>query len=209
MPASYAKHSVTSKDGTNIGYRRIGHGPGLLLLHGGMKSSQDLLKLGGTLYETFTVYVPDRRGRGLSGPAGDSFSVQREVEDVQAIIAEPGPRNMLGLSCSGALVALKAAVTTPAIQKAALYEPPFSVDGSVPTSWVPQYVGELATGRVAAAAVTALKGIGVEPVFNKLPRMVALPFLALVIKMQGDSNEDHVTMRSLVPTQRFDIVIVS
>src|SRR5262245_53982762 len=207
MPASYAKYSVTSRDGTNIGYRRIGHGPGLLLLHGGMKSSQDLLKLGETLSETFTVYVPDRRGRGLSGPAGDSFSVQREVEDVQAIIAETGARNIFGLS-SGALVALKAAATTPAIQKAALYEPPFSVDGSVPTSWVPQYSDELATGRVAAAAVTAMKGIGVEPIFNKLPRIVLIPFLALIMKMQSGSSEDHVTIRSLVPTQRFDVHII-
>src|SRR5262245_12459606 len=207
MPASYAKHSVTSKDGTNIGYRRIGHGPGLLLLHGGMKSSQDLLKLGETLSETFTAYVLDRRGRGLSGPAGDSFSVQREVEDVQAIIAETGARNIFGLS-SGALVALKAAVSTPAIQKAAFYEPPFSVDGPVPTSWVPQYCGELATGRVAAAAVTALKGIGVEPIFSRLPRIVSIPLLALIMKMQGDANDDHVTIRSLVPTQRFDMHIV-
>jgi len=172
-----------------------------------MKSSQDLLKLGEILSETFTVYVPDRRGRGLSGPAGDSFSVQREVEDVQAIIAETGARNIFGLS-SGALVALKAAVTTPAIQKAALYEPPFSVDGSVPTSWVPQYSGELTTGRVAAAAVTALKGIGVEPIFSKLPRIVSIPLLTLIMKMQGDSNDDHVTIRSLVPTQRFDMHIV-
>src|SRR5262245_33324837 len=98
MPTSCAKHLVRSKDGTSIGYRHIGHGPGLLLLHGGMKSSQDLLKLGESLAETFTVYVPDRRGRGLSGPAGDHFTVQREVEDVQAIMAETGARNIFGLS---------------------------------------------------------------------------------------------------------------
>src|SRR5262249_58700606 len=96
----------------------------------------------------------------------------------------------------------------PVFERGALYEPPFAVSGSVPRSWVPQYSGELATGRVAAAAVTALKGIGVEPIFSKLPRIVSIPLLALIMKMQGDSNDDHVTIRSLVPTQRFDMHIV-
>src|SRR5262245_28037121 len=98
MSTSFAKHSVTSKDGTTIGFRRLGHGPGLILLHGGMKSSEDFLKLGKALSDAFTVYLPDRRGRGLSGPPGDHFGVQREVEDVQAIIAETGAPNIFGLS---------------------------------------------------------------------------------------------------------------
>ncbi|MEU1641010.1 alpha/beta hydrolase, partial [Nonomuraea sp. NPDC005701] len=58
---------VRSADGTTIGYRRSGRGPGLILVHGGMQASQHFTKLAAALSTEFTVYVPDRRGRGLSG----------------------------------------------------------------------------------------------------------------------------------------------
>src|SRR5262245_53147543 len=122
ISSTYTKDSVTSKDGTTIGYRQTGHGPGLILLHGGMKSSQDFTKLGEILSDTFTAYLPDRRGRGLSGPHGDHFSVIREVEDMQALIDKTESRNVFALS-SGALVALRTVLTTPTILKVALYEP--------------------------------------------------------------------------------------
>src|SRR5437773_1809244 len=68
--------SVTSADGTSIGYRRFGGGPGggpsggpgLVLLHGSMSSGAHHVELATLLSDSFTVYVPDRRGRGLSGP---------------------------------------------------------------------------------------------------------------------------------------------
>src|SRR5262245_51021683 len=142
ISSTYTKDSVISKDGTTIGYRQMGQGPGLILLHGGMKSSQDFMKLGEALSDTFTIYLPDRRGRGLSGPHGDHFSMMREVEDMQALIAKTGSRNIFALS-SGALVALKTALTTPTILKIAIYEPPLSINGSAPTSWVARYDREI------------------------------------------------------------------
>ena len=66
----YTKGTVSSADGTQIGYRQLGSGPGLILLHGGVNASQHLMRLGSQLAHTFTVYIPDRRGRGLSGPLG-------------------------------------------------------------------------------------------------------------------------------------------
>src|SRR5690348_4242592 len=62
----YMTSSVTSKDGTTIGYRQLGHGPGVVLLHGAMESAQSHLQLAEALADTYTVYLPDRRGRGLS-----------------------------------------------------------------------------------------------------------------------------------------------
>jgi len=61
---------VEAADGTRIGYRRLGVGPGVIVLHGGMNSSQHMLKLGRGLADAFTVYLPDRRGRGMSGSFG-------------------------------------------------------------------------------------------------------------------------------------------
>src|ERR1700733_11368375 len=102
---TYVKGFVKSRDGTTIGYRQIGNGTAVIMLHGGMKTSKDFMKLATALSGAFTVYVVDRRGRGLSGPHGDGFSVDKEVEDVQELVAKTGASYIFGHS-SGALVAL-------------------------------------------------------------------------------------------------------
>jgi pimeloyl-ACP methyl ester carboxylesterase len=205
--ASYVKNAVVSRDGTTIGYRQLGTARrGVILVHGGMKASQDLMKLAVALSTTFTVYLPDRRGRGLSGPHGDRFSVRCEVEDIQAIIAKTEASYIFGLS-SGALVALRATLTTPAIKKAALYEPPLSINGSAPTDWVPRYDREMAAGHLASAVITAMKGLGTEPLLSKLPRFVLVPFMALVLRFQNAKGDD-VELRALIPTQHFDMQVV-
>jgi len=78
----YETGSVFSKDGTVIGYRKMGSGPSLIIMHGGLDAAQTHMKLGMLLSQKFTVYVPDRRGRGLSGPFGENYGLQKEVEDV-------------------------------------------------------------------------------------------------------------------------------
>jgi len=194
--------------GATIGFRQFGgRGPGVVLLHGGMKSSQDFTALATALSADFTVYAADRRGRGRSGPHGNGFSVETEVEDVQAVLAKTGARNVFGLS-SGALVALRAARATPALERVALYEPPFSVAGSAPTDWLVRYEEELARGKPAAALVTAMKGMQVMPAFVRLPRFVLVPLLAVVMRVQGDGDADDVPIRALVPTLRYDMQIV-
>src|SRR3954454_7843791 len=115
----YTVNNVTSADGTIIGYRQLGHGPGLVLVHGGMMGSQNFMKLGQALADTFTIYIPDRRGRGLSGPAGD-YSLAKESQDICAMIQATGATNLFGLS-SGAIVVLQAAVDGPALRNVALY----------------------------------------------------------------------------------------
>ena len=73
----HEKRSVVSRDGTTIGYRQMGSGPGLVLVHGGMQASQNLMKLATALAAEFTVCVLDRRSRGLSGPFGDDYGLER------------------------------------------------------------------------------------------------------------------------------------
>ncbi len=86
----YTTDSVTSKDGTTIGYRQMGNGQGVILLHGGINASQHLMKLGTLLSDAFTVYIPDRRGRGLSGPIGEDYGIEREDEDLDALLKKQG-----------------------------------------------------------------------------------------------------------------------
>src|SRR3954447_18108268 len=100
--------TVTSADGTTIGFRRYGTtGPGLVLLHGGMNAAQDLADLASLLADAFTVCVPDRRGRGMSGPFGPGHTIAKQVDDVRAILERTGAGFVFGLS-AGAVIALEA-----------------------------------------------------------------------------------------------------
>src|SRR4029450_7135212 len=104
-----ATGSVVSADGTSIGYRRLGQGPSVILLHGGVNASQHMMKLGGALADAFTVYLPDRRGRGMSGAFGPAYSIQREDEDLAALVEGTRAECVFG-PANGGLFALHGAV---------------------------------------------------------------------------------------------------
>jgi pimeloyl-ACP methyl ester carboxylesterase len=199
---------VRSEDGTTIGGRRLGaRGPAVILLHGGMQAAQNLMRLARFLAADFSVCVVDRRGRGLSGPHGRRYSVEREVEDVQALVAQTGATRIFGLS-SGGLVALRSALRTPALERVAVYEPPLSIDGSVNVGWVDRFDREIAGGHSASALVTALKGIGTEPVFARVPRFALVPVFAAGTRLQRMAPAGDVPIVDLVPTHRYDMRIV-
>jgi pimeloyl-ACP methyl ester carboxylesterase len=207
----YATGSVASKDGTIIGYRQLGQGPGLLLIHGGMMAAQNFMKLAAVLASDYTVYIMDRRGRGLSGPCGDGFGVQQAVEDAQAVIAETGAQNVFGLS-AGAIVSLCTASVTPAIRKVAAYEPPFSLSSipeSSPRPWLVRYNQEIAEGKLADAMVTVNKGIKGSPIFSMLPRFIAVSLMKLAIPAEAkDIKPGDVPLKDIIPTMHFDSQIV-
>jgi pimeloyl-ACP methyl ester carboxylesterase len=204
----YGKDHVRSVDGTTIGYRYGGRGPGLILVHGGMLASQHFTKLAAALSSDYTVYVPDRRGRGLSGPHGDDYRAQREVEDLRALVAKTGASKVFGLS-SGALVVMRSALVTPELDRVALYEPPLSIGGSAPVDWVPRFDREIARGKPAAALVTAMKGMVAEPsLFSRIPRPVLVPALTIGLRFQGDGAADEVPVADLVPTLHYDMRLI-
>jgi pimeloyl-ACP methyl ester carboxylesterase len=119
---TYQKKMVTSKDGTTIGFRQLGQGPGMVILHGGALASQHYMKLGAALAEEFTVYIPDRRGRGMSGPYGPHYSIEREDEDLDTIVTDTGAQYVFG-EADGGLFALHGSLAVAAIRKVAVFEP--------------------------------------------------------------------------------------
>lgn len=122
---------VTSKDGTAIGYESMGSGPAIVLVDGALcyRGSGPALPLAEELKDRFTVYAYDRRGRGESGDT-QPYAVEREVEDLQAVIAAAGGSVMLfGISSGGAL-ALETANKTDGVTKVFVYEAPFITDTS-------------------------------------------------------------------------------
>ena len=142
--------AVTSKDGTRIGYLRTGQGPAVVLLHGSNESARSHTGLALGLADRFTVYLPDRRGRGMSGPHRPDHGIHTEVEDLGAVLAASGAQRVFGVSI-GALIALETARTRPDIRQIAAYEPALLMDVTHYTGWVTRFDREMAEGRVAAA----------------------------------------------------------
>jgi len=205
-PLHYMTGSVTSKDGTIIGYRQLGHGPGLVMVHGAMESIQSHIQLAEAMADTFSVYLYDRRGRGLSGPHGKGYSLQKEVEDLEALLAKTGTHNIFGVS-SGAIISLQAALTLSAVHKAAIFEPPLISD-AWSTAFIARYEKEIAEGKVASALVTASKGTQMWG--HVLPRWILVLLTRMMLASEDKNAKDHsITMRALAPTFHYDAQLVS
>jgi pimeloyl-ACP methyl ester carboxylesterase len=131
------------------------------------------------LSEHFTVHTIERRGRGESGPQGDDYSIAKECEDVLALQAETGAALLVGHSYGG-LVALEVARNDQAFRKIAVYEPGVSIDGSMPTAWMPGYEQKLAEKRNVDALVEFTLA-DAPPRIQKTPRwLMKLLLLVLV-----------------------------
>jgi pimeloyl-ACP methyl ester carboxylesterase len=195
--------SVASNDGTTIGYRQLGHGPGLVVVHGAMSWGQTHLQLGQSLADDFTVYLLDRRGRGQSGPFGDDYSIRKEVEDLDAVLAKTGAQRVFGVSM-GAIVTLQHALSRPAIRKAAIFEPPLLLPAAADV--MARYDREMGQGRVAAALTTALKATQMgPPIFNLIPRWLLERLTnTMLASEEKKAKAGDVTMKTLARALQYD-----
>lgn len=206
----YTTNSVTSKDGMVISYRQLGHGPGVVMLHGAMQSAASHMQLAEALADAFTIYLPERRGHQLSGPFDKNYSIQKEVEDLDALLTKTDTHNVFGVSAGG-IIGLQASLSLPAIHKLAVYEPALIVDGSASAAFLPRIDREIAEGKTAAALVTGMIGGQMGPAFlNKMPRWL----LESMTRMSMNSEDKKaqpgdVTMRMLAPTLHYDFELVS
>lgn len=161
---------VRSNDGTEIAFDQVGDGPPIILVGGATDyrainpTARELVAL---LAPQFAVTTYDRRGRGESGDT-PPYAVEREVEDLAALIAEAGGSAFLVGFSSGAVLALDAAASGLDIPRLAVYEPPFVVDGSrppLPDDYVEQLDRLVSEGRRADAAeyfLTKAAGVPAE-----------------------------------------------
>ncbi|HEX6497801.1 MAG TPA: alpha/beta hydrolase [Micromonosporaceae bacterium] len=205
--------TVTSRDGTLIGFDRIGDGPALVLVDGAMcyRASGPLVPLAHVLASRFTVYTYDRRGRGESGDT-PPYAVTREVEDLDAIIAEAGGSAYVFGMSSGAALAIEAAASGSPITKLALYEPPYRTSDADPRrqrEYTEKLGSTLAEGRrgdavelfmrmvgMPAETVAGMRGSPAWPVFEAIA-----PTLAYDDALLGDGSvpRDR-TAKVTVPT---------
>jgi pimeloyl-ACP methyl ester carboxylesterase len=165
-----------SYDGTAIAYERSGEGPPLILVDGALchRAFGPSRPLAAELADRFTVYTYDRRGRGESGDTAP-YAVEREVEDLEAVIAAAGgSAHVYGIS-SGAVLALEAAHRGAAIDSLALYEPPFIVDDSrppLPADYPARLEQLIAAGRRGDAVRLFMRQVGMPAALVALMRFM-------------------------------------
>jgi pimeloyl-ACP methyl ester carboxylesterase len=187
-----AMETVHSKDDTPIAFDRVGRGPSVILVGGALSDRSAGAPIAGLLSQRFTVITFDRRGRGDSGDAA-TYAVEREVEDLGALVAEAdGAASVFGHS-SGAVLALEGAVRGLPITKLALYEPPFIVDDSrplLPEDYERRLTELISSGRRGDAVelfMTAAVGVPPEMVaqMRNSPMWPAMEALAHTLPYDG------------------------
>lgn len=166
---------ITSRDGTQIAFDRSGDGPPLVLVGGAFSYRRFpmLEKIAATLADDFTVVNYDRRGRGDSTDTAP-YAVEREIEDLDALIDEVGGSAYVWGLSSGGVLALRAAAAGSNIKKLAIYQPPFVTDGGrTPPADLQQELDTLVAQDRRSDAVRAMmtKGMGAPGIVVGIMRL--------------------------------------
>ena len=199
---------VTSKDGTIIAFDKTGQGPAIILVGGALSDRSAAAPLTPLLSSRFSVFAYDRRGRGDSGDKAP-YTVEREVEDIDALIKEAGGSAFVFGHSSGAVLALEAAARGLAITGLALYEPPFIVDDRrppVPKDYVVRINDLVSAGRQGDAVeffMTAAVGVPAEIIaqMRQSPMWAGMEKVAHTLAYDGKIMGDNLAGNSLQASQ--------
>jgi pimeloyl-ACP methyl ester carboxylesterase len=184
--------TTTSADGTRIAFERVGDGAPVVLVGGAWNTRHSAAELAGRLADSFAVYTYDRRARGDSGFT-EPYTVDREIEDLEAVIEATGGSAALFGHSSGGALALETTARSLSVSKLAMYEPPYIVDDSRP-SLAADYIEHLeelvAAGKrreVVAYFMTEAVGMPAEMVEGMLdsPMVAAMEPLAHTVSYDG------------------------
>ena len=176
--SGWVGRSVYSRDGTKVAYMSLGMGPPVIVIPGVLSMATDYSAFGRALAEDFAVHIIERRGRGESELQGLDYSIAKECEDVLALHAETGASLLVGHSYGG-LVALEVGRNNPAFKKIAVYEPGVSINGSMPSDWMPAYERKLAANKRVDAFVEFILA-DAPPRIRRTPRWL-MKLLVLVL----------------------------
>jgi predicted alpha/beta-hydrolase family hydrolase len=212
---------VTSRDGTPIAYDRKGSGPAVILVGGGLVDPAtgrggrwENAPLASELATRFAVYNYDRRGRADSGDTLP-YAVEREIEDIDALIAEAGGSARLHGVSSGGALALEAAAAGLAIDKVSVYELPYLIGEEASRHWR-EYVAGLRTVlaqgrrgdavelfmRVAGASEESIAGAKASPMWPCLEAVAhTLAYDAAVL------GDDHPPARRLAEVTQPTLIL--
>lgn len=205
-----------SKDGTSIAYEKIGKGPAIIIVNGAL-SQRKLFgdSLPAMLAKNFTVITYDRRGRGESTDT-KPYAVEREIEDIEALVEKAGGSAYLYGGSSGAALSLLAAekLGPEKVTKLALYEPPYGSDTKEKVAEEKKKVNELIADGKPGDAITffmerrgmtpdKMEGMKKSPGWNEMVRMEHT--LEYDFEVLGDGTvPTHVAKNITIPTLVMD-----
>jgi len=192
---------IDSADGTRIAFTRTGAGPAILVIPGNNRMAHDYERLAALLAERHDVIVLERRGRGESGPQGVPYAIEREIEDVQAVMCATGVTQLFGHSYGG-LISLQAARVDSTITRAAVWEPGVSIEGSFDGSWLPEFEHRVRRGQHARAMALFLTETRLFPL--KLPKPRVTLFCTILVG--GKGGREMVAMMPTTPGEIREIV---
>lgn len=198
---------VTSADGTAISVERLGSGPALVLVDGAFcgRSFGPARALATALADSFTVYFYDRRGRGDSGDT-QPYSVEREIEDLAAVLTHAGGNPFVYGISSGAALALEAAAAGVPMRQLATYEVPYTGVGTKDGAPVDhaRHLKELLAQNKRGAMVTYFlaKMIGVPAFVPVMLRLMPKVWKSQKAAANTLPNEIAVTNNFVAPLDR-------
>ncbi len=177
-------NKAISKDGTKIVYDKVGIGPVVILVDGALcyRSFGPSPAIANLLAEDFSVITYDRRGRGDSSDT-QPYTVEKEIEDLEAIIKELGGSVFLFGQSSGAALVLATAIRVKGIKKIALYEAPFFIDNThepLSDAYLMQMKKLITDNRQGDAVKLFMKTVGVPAFF-----LFLMPFMPMWKKLTG------------------------
>jgi pimeloyl-ACP methyl ester carboxylesterase len=186
-------NTVTSRDGTRIAFEQSGEGPAIILVVGAFNDRATGAPLARFLEPHFTVFNYDRRGRGDSGDTAP-YAIEREIEDLEALIAKAGGSACLFGYSSGATLALRAAAHGLAISQLALYEPPPT--GTKAGNLAPRLTELISAGRRGdAVELFQTEGVGIPAAV--VAQMRNAPFRPALEKMAHTLVYESIILGSL------------
>jgi pimeloyl-ACP methyl ester carboxylesterase len=194
--------TTTAPDGTTLAYDRVGSGPALVFVSGVFNLRDTCAPIAAQLADDFTCFTYDRRARGDSANTAP-YAVEREVEDLQALIDVAGGRAAVFGYSSGATLALRAAADGLPIDRLFLYEPPFRFESQFPAAAadLPQRLQRMVDEGRTADVVTTFQseGIGLPP--DVVAGIRQAPFFPRLQDMAQSVVHDATITRTMsVPT---------
>jgi pimeloyl-ACP methyl ester carboxylesterase len=200
--------SVVSADGTKIGFEQFGAGPVLVLVQGAMGTAYTFRELAEALADSFTVIVPDRRGRGMSPRAFDpGYMIADDVADLDAVLRATGGHFVFGLSSGGDIV-LEAALTLPTIERLSVCEPAILLDG-IPAKGMERFNAYVDADDLPGVLVAGMKLSRQGPALMRaMPDWLVKPAIKRIMKTEEKTAAGvNASMAELAKSLPYDIAI--
>ena len=223
MNSTMTRSTTQSRDGTTLAFEATGEGPSIVFVPAAFQHlaiDATGARVAELLAPRFTVYRYDRRGRGGSGDTAP-YAVEREIDDLAAILEAAGGSACAFGGSSGAVLALEAAARGVEIARLALYEPPFVVDpgrGALPKDYLRRLDELIAAGRqgdaveyfltaaigMPPAAVSAMGDMPLWPALTSVAHTLAYDSRVMGETMGGDPSALERFAAVAVPTLVID-----